>query len=420
MMIPMFFRKFALLLLVALVCLPAAVQAQEPASNVQVTQVDTSRYPEVTLFVSVTDASGSPQTGLNRSDFAVTEDGRQVEIEEFTGSGNVPIHTAMVIDRSGSMSEDDKLEGAKDAARTFVSQMRQEDQTSLIVFNTTIHTLYQLTSDTSLLDTAIRGLLPEGGTALYDSMVAGVDELKETSGRRVLLLLTDGQDCREPGACSYMYNGSTYSLDEAIDYATTHEQPVHVIGLGDRGAFDNGIDEEVLKRIANKTGGEYFYAPDASQLVQLYNNLSGSFHDEYALTYTSPRPFYDGTHRDIVVHVGDVASAGGYTEHHLINVQSSFLVGVLLLLLLLGLLAVPSLLPALLTQRPGGPSEHKQTAHPSATSVPIYETTGNVSTTGSGESATYSEQADVCQACGKPLRAGARFCGHCGQERNPR
>jgi hypothetical protein len=62
---------------------------------------------------------------------------------------------------------------------------------------------------------------------------------------------------------------------------------------------------------------------------------------EYLLSYTSPRPFYDGTRRDIEVHVAGVTVGGGYTERHLINVVSSPLVGLILLVPLAGLLVVP-------------------------------------------------------------------------------
>src|SRR3954463_5382008 len=95
---------------------PIVAPAQTPA---RVTQVDTARYPDVMLYVGVTGADGKPVGGLAAKDFAVTEDGQPVKIDDFAG-GAGPISTVLVIDRSGSMEENDKIDGAQDAARAFV------------------------------------------------------------------------------------------------------------------------------------------------------------------------------------------------------------------------------------------------------------------------------------------------------------
>src|SRR3954464_2584182 len=109
---------------------PSAAPALAPA---RVAQVDTAHYPDVTLYVGVTGPDGKPVGGLAAKDFAVTEDGQPVKIDDFAG-GAGPISTVLVIDRSGSMEENDKIDGAQDAARAFVEQMRPGDQTELITF----------------------------------------------------------------------------------------------------------------------------------------------------------------------------------------------------------------------------------------------------------------------------------------------
>ena len=63
----------------------------------------------------MTDASGKPTPGLAARDFAITEDGQPITIDEFVGGGAGSIDTVLVIDRSGSMDENDKMEGAKEA-----------------------------------------------------------------------------------------------------------------------------------------------------------------------------------------------------------------------------------------------------------------------------------------------------------------
>src|SRR5207248_3085632 len=124
------------------------------------------------------------------------------------------------------------------------------------------------TADKDTLDRSIRQIRAEGSTALYDSMIAGVDELKGAEGRRALLLLTDGRDLIRTGDDA---QASRASLDTAITTAVKAGIAVQTIGLGDRaGGERDGIDETVLRKIADSTSGEYFYAPSGDQLAGLY------------------------------------------------------------------------------------------------------------------------------------------------------
>jgi VWFA-related protein len=402
------------LLLIAL--LPIFSQAAPSPSldpaPARVTQVDAARYPDVTLYVGVTDADGQPVGGLAASDFAVTEDGQPVTIDGFAGAAG-PISTVLVIDRSGSMEDNDKIEGAQEAARAFIEQMRPGDQTALITFSSRASVDERFTGSQDELLDAIDDIEADGGTALYDSMVAGVDALKDASGRRALLVLTDGQDCRDSSSCPDEF-GSRRSLDQAIAYAEQQGQPVYVIGLGDRGGDErDGIDESVLRQIAGETGGEYFYTPSGDELEELYRKLSAGLQQEYALTYRSPRPFYDGTRRDIRVSVGGApAAAGGYVERHLIHVRSDPRVGLLLLLPIVGAL----LAPALLRRRPAPTNQPPSPA--SVSHIPIEVQAGPV------VGSTIVQPARVvvippdvsrCTTCDAPLlRAQARFCAECG------
>ena len=385
--------------------------ASSTASPARVTQVDTAHYPDVTLYVGVTGADGKPVGGLAARDFAVTEDGQPVTLADFAG-GAGPISTVLVIDHSGSMDENDKLEGAQDAARAFVEQMRPGDQTAIIAFSNAPELIEPFTDDKDQLDQSIRHIRADGSTALYDSVIAGVDELKGAQGRRALLLLTDGRDLLRTGDDT---QASRASLDTAIATAVKAGIAVQTIGLGDRaGGERDGIDEGVLQKIADGTSGEYFYAPSGDQLADLYRKLSAGLQQEYTLTYRSPRPFYDGTRRDIRVSVGGApAASGGYVERHLIDVRSDPRVGVLLLLPVLGALLAPTLLrrrrPTTNDQRPT--TDDRDSVPNALASVPAFGSTifqaPNV--------VVIAADAARCISCDAALlRAGARFCAECG------
>jgi VWFA-related protein len=440
------------ILLLFLLLFPAAhVQAQAPPPEARVTQVDTSRYPEVTLYVGVTDASGRPVPGLPERAFAITEDNQPVTLSGFSGGAGA-ITTVLVIDHSASMAEQEKLVGARDAAQAFVRQMRPGDQTALIAFDDQPTLVQPFTGDTARLDTAIRRITPGSSTALYDSLIAGVDLLKGVTGRRALLLLTDGRDCRQLPCIGDPASRAT--LDEAIAQTVQAGVAVQVIGLGDRSTADlsAGIDETVLRRIADESGGSYFYTPAADQLADLYRRLSANMQQEYQLTYRSPRPFYDGTRRDIRVQVGGAAPvAGGYVERHLINVHSDPLVGLVLLLPILAALLLPALLrrpkaAGTLSQPGARPDQALGTAAPPAApgawpadGPTILQPAGiavlppAVARCQSCDAALAPADARFCSVCGtrqppapaparrffcdqcgRPLRDGARFCSTCG------
>jgi Ca-activated chloride channel homolog len=406
-----------LLLLLVPIFMPAAPIIAPEISPARVTQVDTAHYPDVTLYVGVMGQDGKPASGLAARDFAVTEDGQPVTLADFAG-GAGPISTVLVIDRSGSMEENDKIEGAQDAARAFVEQMRPGDQTAVIAFSNAPELIEPFTDDKDRLDRSIRRIRADGSTALYDSLIAGVDELAHAEGRRALLLLTDGRDMLRTGDDT---QASRASLDAAIDTAVKAGIAVQAIGLGDRdGDERDGIDEGVLQKIAEETSGEYFYAPSGDELAGLYRKLSAGLQQEYMLTYRSPRPFYDGTRRDIRVSVGGApAASGGYVERHLIDVRSDPRVGLLLLLPVLGALLAPTLLrrrPPTTDHRPPTTDDGRLTT--SSASVPIsIESSPAFGSTIFQSPSVVVIPADVarCTSCDAPLlRAGARFCADCG------
>lgn len=411
----------ALLLAVLLVILSAVARPTAPSGDgarTRVEQVDTSAYPEITLYISAADESGAPRLDLGRDDFAITEDGQQVAISGFGAAGAEAVSTALVIDRSGSMDEDDKMDGAQEAALAFVELMRPGDRAALVAFNDEVRLAQEFTTSADELEEAIEDLDADSGTALYDAVVEGVELLRDEPSRRLLLVLSDGQDSRESEERDERPYGSDRTLEEAIAYAVEAGQPVAVVGLGERGSSgDDGIDEEVLRQIAEATGGRYFYAPRADELAVLYAGLAADVQQEYRLTYVSPRPFYDGTRRDIRVSVGGLEAAGAYTERHLINVTSSPLVGLVLLLPLAGLLA----LPALLRRRAAraAPTPVVGSYQPAGAAPVLMTSTGAAVPAGAP---TAPATADVrrCAACAAPLRATARFCSRCGADQGER
>jgi Ca-activated chloride channel family protein len=398
--------KLVLLVVVLAIASPTGgARAQNDDLRVSMTQIDGSRFPLVTIYISVTDKNGKPAVGLTQDELSLTEDGKPVEIVEFTGSGGAPVNTLLILDRSNSM-QGQKLIGAQHAARTFVDQMRPQDQVGLLLFAGAVETAQPLTSDTSALRRSIDSIRLADDTALYDAVIAGLDQLRPISGRKSAIVLSDGMDNRDSWIAQLGGYGSKHTLEESAGQAGASGVTLYTIGLGQR----DELNEPALRQLATDAGGAYYHTPSADQLAALYRSLSQQFQTEYAITYRSPRAAYDGTRRGIqvIVNAGggkqSGSSSGAYLERHLLQLRSTPLAG----LALLGLLLIALTLP--LTSR-----LRRVSAAPAPAALPL--ATGEISPRLDTREppAAPATPGRTCRACGAALRPTARFCLVCGQ-----
>lgn len=268
--------------------------AQEEGVQVRITQVDTSQFPRVTFFVSVTDANGNPYP-VDPSRFVIMENGQPIALDQIEGFGEVEALTTMlVMDVSGSMNPDGKLDSAKAAAHQFVERMRPQDQTGLISFNTQVHTVQGLTSDQAALHSAIDSLQGDDDTAMFNALMTALDELEGVQGRKAIIVLTDGLD-----------NSSQWNAPDVVARVQDEGASISTVGLGTPGGGRmSGIDEPGLQDLASQAGGQYGYAEDEESLTRLYAAYSYALQSEYQLSYISPATLRDGVNRSLSVSLG--------------------------------------------------------------------------------------------------------------------
>ncbi len=386
------FLSILILLLVGQVGV-ASAQTQDIAT-IEIAQVDNSQYPEVTLYVRILDTQGARVNNLTQDQFTVIEDGKNVDLVSFSSGNSQPISTLMLIDVSSSMRDNRKIDGAKDAALAFVDMMRGNDQVGLAAFNENFNSLQKFTSDQDVLRQAIRAIEANGSTAWFDAVISASPMLEGLSGRKSLLLLSDGLDVQ-----------SSQSFPKAVATAQKAGAPVYTIGLGS----GKNIDLVHLRQMADETGGIFYQTPNANELKNLYEQISKSTQEEYVISYRSPRPTYDGTKRKIEVKVGNIAGQGKYAESHLVNVVSNLWVGLACLLPLFGLLVLP---PAFGTLK-SVLSSQKPSASPAAPAETGRETPPEALDYHPATPEASSGRA-TCVKCGRPLKPGARFCPACG------
>lgn len=251
-------------------------------------QINSSSFPVIDCYVSVVDSSGQPVSNLTSSNFQVFEDGysEQFSLTPITGV-SVPISVALIIDRSGSMGGQ-PINDAKNAALIFVDSLRAGDRAAVISFNNQVTVDQPFTSDKNLLRSAINSIYAGGLTAIYNAAYTALSLISsEPSQRKAIILLTDGAD-----------NSSSISVDSVINYANFLNVPIYTIGLG---LTPGSSEEQVLIRIAQSTGGNYYYSPTSSQLGQIYRSISSQIQNQYKLTYTTHNPNFDGSLRTVKI-----------------------------------------------------------------------------------------------------------------------
>lgn len=198
------------------------------------------------------------------------------------------IDIVLAIDISGSMLardfKPDRITAAKEVAGSFVAD-RYGDRIGLVVFAGEAFTQSPLTTDQSSLQTLlsrIRSGVIEDGTAIGNGLATAINRLRESDAKsKVVILLTDGVNNR----------GEIAPLTAAA-IAQDYGIKVYTIGVGTMGeapypVFDQRgnlvqtvnmkveIDEEMLRKIARQTGGEYFRATDKQTLQSIYDQING-------------------------------------------------------------------------------------------------------------------------------------------------
>ena len=262
------FLAARLLLVLGLAAHPAFAQdtPQDPLLRVNVHLVN--------VFVNVTDRNGAIVGGLSREDFRLAEDGRPQSIAVFERQSELPLNIVLAIDTSGSVRKDMSEEAA--AARRFVHTiLRPQDQMSVLQFATTVRELTPFTSKPAQVDRALGQLRGDFATAFYEAICTGSERLGMKQGRKVLVLVSDGDDTAK---------SSTYN--EALEAALRNEVMIYSlidVPIAASAGRDIG-GEHALITLAEQTGGKYFYVSEGG-LDKAFQRISEDLRTQYLLAY---------------------------------------------------------------------------------------------------------------------------------------
>jgi Ca-activated chloride channel family protein len=256
----------------------------------------------VSLNVTVTDTTGKFVTNIDPAAFQVFEDGVKQEVTFFNRS-NLPIALSLLLDTSASM--EDKLQTAQDAAIGFARKLRPTDLAQVVDFDSRVSIAQPFTTSATDLEAAIRRTAAGGSTSLHNAIYIALKELKKVQARsneeirrQAIVVLSDGED-----------TSSLVSFDEVLDLAKRSETAIYAIGLRSRGPerARGGFNESdfILRQLAQETGGKAFFARAASELSNIYEQISDELSSQYMLGYTSKNPKRDGAWRRVVIRVAE-------------------------------------------------------------------------------------------------------------------
>jgi Ca-activated chloride channel family protein len=293
----------AILMMVALVPAAAALQqgpsdraTSSPAASptlavgpsVVVTGVSEKSFPRITVQFEVKRPDGSFLRDAPREEFRATEDGREVPIVEFQAPVTteiIPTTLVLVVDRSGSMRNEDRIGGLKRAVASFLEKLPPGSRVALVSFASEVDRLSGFTTDLGRVREAVDALEADGSTRFYDAVAESLKLLEGESGRRAVLALTDGEDTASDEA----------DLASVVASARRLGLPVYTLGLGS----EREIHSQELRLLADSTRGQYYPARRADQLSAIYEQIAERIGSSYVLTYQTERTLPDGTLRPI-------------------------------------------------------------------------------------------------------------------------
>jgi von Willebrand factor type A domain. len=266
----------------------------------------------VNVLFSVQDKQNRYLNDLKQEDVQVLENGQPQDIFTFKRELDLPLTMAILVDVSGS--EQFTLQYLKDSGGRFVDSVVRtgKDTVAVIKFEGEATVMQELTSNPKRVRKALEdiafiaappvsvygGATPpinggsrQGGTSLYDSVVAtSADMLAREPGRKTIIILTDGEDTT-----------SRMKLDEAINESLRSEVVIYSIGIGDPGM--GGVNEGVLKKLSESTGGRAVFPKDARELDKAFTQLEQDLRQQYLLAYEPKNETTDGGFRKLEIRV---------------------------------------------------------------------------------------------------------------------
>jgi len=258
--------------------LAAAPMEPAPGADLQGQQAGVFRSGAkmVPIYATVTDPQGALVPNLVRDDFEVLDNAVRQDIVVFENQSQ-PFTAVVMIDSSGSMTNSLKLVNA--GAEQFIIRLLPQDRAQVGAFNDKVEFSGSFTADRDELVAALKELDFGNSTRLYDAIDQSLDKLTGVEGRRVIVVLTDGED-----------TASKTGQGDVLNRAIADE--VMIYGIGLESNYFNGMrqvrtnPDRVVRRLAEETGGGYYLLKETADLNSTFTRIAQELRSQYVLGFS--------------------------------------------------------------------------------------------------------------------------------------
>jgi VWFA-related protein len=258
------------------ICLPVLVSGSFDGQATPQPKVFSSKSEVVMVHVSVRDRQSRLVAGLPRDAFSVFESGQPQPITYFENDDR-PVTVGLVIDSSGSMQR--KRDHVIAAGLAFAKASHPDDEMFTVNFNEHVWNglpaSMPFTTDVEQLRQALLRSGARGQTALFDAIDEALHHLEQgREEKKVLIVVSDGGD-----------NASKTTFQNVLDRALRMDAVLYAIGVYDE--YSDDAKPELLKKLADSTGGAAFFPKDASETTELLQRVSDEIRSGYTLGYAA-------------------------------------------------------------------------------------------------------------------------------------
>jgi Ca-activated chloride channel homolog len=233
---------------------------------------------QVHVIASVKNSKGELVGALQKSDFKILDNGVPQEIRVFERQSLQPLSIALLIDVSGSTAKDLKYEtdSATKFLKALLTEGNQQDAVSLFSFDSDVTQVKNFTHNYPSLDTALKYVHGSGGTSLYDAIYLAAHSLEERSGRKVMVVISDGGNTTSSMPIEKSLKAAQFA--DAVMY------PVVVLPITNAAGRNTG-GEHSLIFMAEGTGGRTFFPSYGKELDRAFSDIISELRTQYFMAY---------------------------------------------------------------------------------------------------------------------------------------
>ena len=249
-------------------------------------QVEKVTVDVVQVTAVVTDR-GRFVSGLQQQAFRLLEDGVPQTIGHFSSEGS-PLEIVVAIDVSESMTL--AMPQLKNSVKKFLGALGAKDQVTVAAFNDNMFTITKRETNAQTRMKAIDRLSAWGGTALYDVIIRGVQQLSKQPGRRVLVVFSDGDDRTS--------HATIHAVEQAV---RANDATLFMVALG------RGVKEAQLKsgieKLVELSGGRALFVDRSDQLDEPFQEILEELSNQYIIGYESKNTKRDASWREVKLEI---------------------------------------------------------------------------------------------------------------------